>query len=111
MAQVELIGRVKVVASFGDGERNDAGACLRTQGDQPRQRWLKRHHGGDGFNPRVAVRLIRRDSFQHEGTLLRLQRSDGIGHVGPDVAAGQRPAPVARLVQFMQVNRLVGAVE
>ncbi len=42
---------------------------------------------------------------------MRLQRGDGVGHVGAQVAAGDGPAGVALLAQFVDVNGLVGAVE
>ena len=65
----------------------------------------------DGFNAGVAALALGRDGFQRVSAALGLQGLHGGQHVRAQIAAGDGPFGIATLSQFVDVKRLVCAVE
>ena len=101
----------QVVASFGDGEGDDAGDRVGGQLGDGLQACIVGNHLVDGRDPVVFHLAVRIDGFQREIAVLSSQGLQQRVGVGTDVGAGQLPASLALILQALQVDHLVGTVE
>ena len=108
---VELVLGIEVVARLGHREADDARGRVCPRRNQRGQVVLVGDDALDRFNDGIAALALGRDGLERVAPALRLQRRNGVGHVGAQVAACDGPARVALLAQCVNVNGLVGAVE
>ena len=110
-AGVQIAVFQQVVAGFGDGEGDDAGDRIGGQFGDGLQAGIVGNHLVDGRDPVVFHLAVRIDGFQREIAVLGGQGLQQRVGVGTDVGAGQLPAGLALILQALQVDHLVGAVE